>query len=106
MNAALVEINDRLVIALQLNAAEIDDCIQQRRQAAPLPQQRDGLREVHLVIELGETNHIAATPAAIAIEQVLVAIYQETGLVIGVQRAQPHPPATAEHAGRLPILRL
>jgi hypothetical protein len=74
MDTALLQIDDRLVIALQLNAVKINDRIQQRHQPARLPQQRQGLREVHVVIEFGEANHITAAAAAIAIEQALVGI--------------------------------
>jgi hypothetical protein len=38
VETALVQIDDRVVIALQLNAVEIDDGIQQGRQTAPLSQ--------------------------------------------------------------------
>ena len=64
------------------------------------------LRKLHLVLQFGETNHITATAAAIAVEQAFVGIYQEAGLAIGVQWTQSHPLATAECPGRLPIMRL
>jgi hypothetical protein len=63
---------------------------------APLAQQRHGLRELHLVIELGEANHVPAAATAVAVEQVFVGVHQEAWFVIFMQRAQPHPSATAE----------
>jgi hypothetical protein len=74
VDSALIQIDHRLVIAVELNAIEISDYVQQRHQAAPLPQQHHGLREVHLVIEFGETNHIATTAAAVTVEQAFIRI--------------------------------
>ncbi len=80
--------------------------MQQRLHTAPLAQQRQGLREPHLVIELGKANHVTAAATAVAIEEAFVVIDQEAWFVISMQRAQPHPPATAERPRRAPILRL
>jgi hypothetical protein len=49
-----------------------------------VPQQRHGLCEAYTVIQLGETNHIATATTAVAVEQVLAGIYQQTGPLIGV----------------------
>ena len=70
--------------------------MQQRLYTAPLAQQRHGLRELHLVIEFGEANHVTAAATAIAVEEILVGIHQEAWFVIAMQRAQPHPSTTAE----------
>src|SRR5260370_9210825 len=59
-----------------------------------------------MMIEFGETNHVAAAATAVAVKQTLAGVHQKTWLVIVVQRAQPHPPATAELPCRPPILRL
>src|SRR6266446_10214123 len=69
-------------------------------------QQRQSLRELHLVIEFGKANHVTAATTAIAIEQALAGIHQEAWFVIGVQRTQSHPSAAAEWPDRLPILSL
>jgi len=39
------------------------------------------------VVELSEADHIAATTAAVAEEEILVGVHQKAGLVVGVQRA-------------------
>ena len=80
--------------------------MQQRLGTAPLAQQRQGLRELHLVIEFGEANHVPAAATAVAVEKVFVGIHQEAWFVISMQRAQPHPSATAEWPRRVPIMRL
>src|SRR5215813_15288641 len=80
--------------------------LQQRLGAAPLAQQRQSLREFHLVVEFGEANHISTAAAAIAEEKVFVWVYQEAWFVVLVQRAQPHPAASAERPRGLPIMRL
>src|ERR1017187_1030151 len=80
--------------------------MQQRLGAAPLAQQRQGLRELHLVIDLGEANHVTAAATAVAVEKVFVGIHQEAWFVISMQRTQPHPSATAERPRRAPIMRL
>ena len=49
------------------------------------------LRELHLVIEFGKANHVAAAATAVAVEQVFVGVHQKARLVIGVQRTQSHP---------------
>jgi hypothetical protein len=64
------------------------------------------LRELYLVIELGEADHITAAATAVAVEKVFVGIYQEARLVVSMQRAQPHPSAATEWPRRLPIMRL
>src|SRR5260370_37933961 len=80
--------------------------MQQRLRTAPLPQQHQGLRELHLMIEFREANDVSAAAAAIAVEEVFVGIYQEAWFVVSMQRAQPHPSATAEGSRRVPIMRL
>jgi glycine cleavage system regulatory protein len=47
-------------------------------------------------MDLGKANDIAATAAAVTIEQALVGIHQEAGLVIGVKRTQSHPSTTTK----------
>jgi glycine cleavage system regulatory protein len=58
------------------------------------------------VIELSEADHITTAATAIAVEKVFVRVHQEAGIVVFMQRAQPHPSATAEAPRRLPIMRL
>src|ERR1035437_9212355 len=79
--------------------------MQQRLHTAPLAQPRQGLRELHLVIELREADHVTAAATAVAVEKVFVGIHQEAWLVVSMQGAQPHPPATAERPCRVPIMR-
>ena len=57
-----------------------------------------------ITIDLGKANHIAAAATAVAVEQVLAGIHQEAGLVIVVQRAQPHPSIAAESPKRPPMV--
>jgi hypothetical protein len=71
-----------------------------------LAQQRQSLRELHLVIEFDEANHISTAAAAIAEEKLFVGVHQEAWFAISMQRTQPHPSATAERPCRLPIMRL
>ena len=104
--SALVQIGNRLAVAVQLHAIETRGFVQQRWQAAPLTQQRQSLRELHLVIEFGKANHVAAAATAVAVEQALAGIHQEAGLVIVMQRTQPHQSAAAESPGRPPIMGL
>jgi hypothetical protein len=59
-----------------------------------------------LVIEFSEANHVSTTATAVAVKKVVVGIHQEAWLVVSMQRAQPHPSATAEWPRRVPILRL
>lgn len=67
-------------------------------------QQRHSLREFHLVIEFGETNHVAAATTAVAIEQVFVGVNEKAGLVVGVQRTQSQKAAEADGFRLLPIV--
>jgi hypothetical protein len=106
MDAALLQISQRLVIALPLQPVEILSGPKQRGDTAPLTQQRQGFSERHLVVKLNETNHVAAAAATVTIEQVLVGIYQETGLMIAVQRTHSQPAAITQGARRPPLLRL
>src|SRR5450432_2456007 len=80
--------------------------MQQRLGTAPLAQQYQGLRELHLVIEFREANHVSATAAAVAVEKIFVGVHQEAWFVISMQWAQPHPSARAEGPRRGPIMRL
>ena len=70
------------------------------------PDERQSLRELHLVIEFGKANHVTAATTAIAVEQALAGIHEEAWFVIGVQRTQSHQSATAEMSDRLPIMSL
>jgi hypothetical protein len=60
--------------------------------------------KLYLVVELGEADHIAATTAAVAEEEILVGVHQKAGLVVGVQRAQPQEATEANGPGLLPIV--
>src|ERR1039457_5250168 len=80
--------------------------MQQRLGTAPLAKQHQGLRKLHLVIELREANHVPAAATAVAVEKIFGGIHQEAWLAISMQRAQPHPSATAEWPCRVPIMRL
>jgi hypothetical protein len=62
------------------------------------------LWELHVVIDLGEADHITAAATAVAVEQVLLGIDQKAWLVIVVQRTEPHPSTAAESPGRPPIV--
>src|SRR5450756_1885784 len=73
---------------------------------AAMLQQCQGLRELHLVMEFREANQVPAAATAVAVEKVLVGIHPEAWLVVSMQRAQPHPSATAEWPRRVPIMRL
>jgi hypothetical protein len=64
------------------------------------------LSEIHLVIELGEANHVPTAATAVAAKKVSVGVDQEAWFVIFMQRAQPHPPAATEWPRRVPIMRL
>ena len=81
---------------VELSAIETYGFLQHRLHAAPLAQQHHGLRELHLVIEFREANHVTAAATAVAVEEVFVGVHQEAWLVIAMQRAQPHPSATAK----------
>ena len=80
--------------------------LQQGRQATPLAQSGHGLWKLELVIQLGETDHVASATTAIAVEQVAVRIEQKTRLVIGMQGTQAHEAAAADAPRGLLILRL
>lgn len=101
-----MQVSDCLPVARQLKAIEIGGFLQERPHPTPLAQQRQRLRELHLVVEFSESNHIPATTAAVAVKQVLVGIYQEAGVVIRMQRTQSHPSATAQGPSRLPMVGL
>jgi hypothetical protein len=49
-------------------------------------QQRQSFRKPDLMIEFDEANDVTAAAATIAIEQVLVWVYEQAGLVVGVER--------------------
>ena len=91
---------------MELNLVELDHVAQQRVCARPAAEERNRFTERHAVIHLGEANHIATAPAAIAIEQVLVRIEKETRFAISMQRAQPHESAASDAPRRFPILPL
>jgi hypothetical protein len=67
-----------------LHAIETCRFGQQRRQATPLVQQRQLLRELHLAIEFDKANHVTAPTTAVAVEQALAGIHQKAWFVIGV----------------------
>src|ERR1700694_1222048 len=93
-------------MTMELNLVELDHVAQQRVHARPAAQERDRLTEWHAVIQLGEADHIAATSAAIAVEQVFVRVEKETRFAIGMQRAQSHESAASDAPHQLPILTL
>jgi hypothetical protein len=93
-------------MTVQLKAIKLDGGVEQRRYTTPLSQQHQSLRKSHLVVQLDEANHVTATAAAIAVEQALVGIDQKAGLVVGVQRTQSQPAATAQCPRWPPLLRL
>src|SRR6266481_8475548 len=80
--------------------------VQQWRQATPVVEQRQRLRELYLVIEFDKANHVTAATTAVAVEQALAGVHQEAWFAIGVQRTQSHPSTAAEMSGRLPIMSL
>jgi hypothetical protein len=79
---------------------------QQIPASGPPPEQGHRFAEAHIVVQLDEADEIAATAAAIAIEQVLERVQLETGLVVEVQRAQSHQPPARNAARWLPTLSL
>ena len=91
---------------VELSAIETYGFLQHRPYAAPLAQQLHSLRELHLVVEFGEANHVTAAATAITVEEAFVVIHQEAWVVISMQRAQPHPSSAAERPRRAPILRM
>jgi hypothetical protein len=101
-----MQIADCLTVAVQLHAIETCSFVQQRWQAAPLVQQSQGLRELHLVVEFGETNDVTTAAAAVTIEQILVGVNEKAGLPVGVQRTQSQKAAEADRPGLLPIVSL
>ena len=56
------------------------------------------------MINLGKANHVSATSTAVAVEQAFARIDHEAGVMILMQRAQPHPPAAAELPHGPPIM--
>src|ERR1700730_9955909 len=82
--SALVQIGERLTMAVELNAIKTSGFVQQRPRTTPLAQQRHGLRELHLVIKFREANYITAAAPAIAVEKIVIGIHQEAWFVIGV----------------------
>ena len=68
-------------------------------------QNGQSLREFHLMIELNKTDDVAPTAAAVAIKQTLAGIQEKAGLVVGVERTQPHPSIPRQPAAGVPILR-
>src|ERR1019366_7869740 len=80
--------------------------MQQGLRTAPLAQPRHGLGELHMVIEFREADHVPAATTAVAVEEILVGIHQETRFVTPMKRTDPHPSAAAEGPRRGPIMRL
>ena len=91
---------------MQLDSIETCHLLQQRLGTSPLAQQRQGLRELHLVIEFRKANHVPAAATAVAVEEIFVGIHQEARFVILMQWTEPHPSATAKWPCRGPIMRL
>src|SRR6266852_8982383 len=60
----------------------------------------------HGEVEFDEANEIAATSAAIAVEEVLGRVHQKAGLLFRVQRAQSHEPPAGDAPDGFPVLRL
>jgi hypothetical protein len=89
---------------MELHLVEARHILQQRSTLAGAAEQRHRFAESHVVVEFDEANNIAAAAAAIAVEQVLDRIHQETGLVLEVQWAQPHEPPAGDAPGGFPIL--
>src|SRR5215472_1667882 len=79
---------------------------QQRPTSGGAPEQGHRFAEAHIVVQLDEADEIAATAAAIAVEQVLDRVHQEAGFVIEVQRAQSHQPPARNAPRWLPTLGL
>jgi hypothetical protein len=73
-------------VTVQLHAIETSGLVQQWGHTPPLAKQRQSLRELHLVKDLDESNHVTTTAAAVAVEQALTGIDQEARFVIAVQR--------------------
>src|ERR1035438_8514773 len=78
--------------------------MQQRRRAAPFPQERYGLGKLHLMIEFGEADDVAAATAAVAVEEILLRVHQQAGFVVRVQRTQSQEAAEADGPGLLPTM--
>jgi len=89
-----------------MHAIETCHFMQQRLGTAPLAQQYQSLRELHLVIELCKANHVSAAATAVAVEKVFVGVHQKAWFVVPVQRAQPHPSTTTEWPRGVPVMRL
>jgi hypothetical protein len=71
-----------------MHAVKVRGYLKERCGSTPLSEQPQCLWEPDLVIEFGETDHVAAAPAPVAIEQALAGIEKETGDVIGMERTQ------------------
>src|SRR5262245_9277107 len=95
-DSALLQIYNCLAVAVQLHGIECHRFLEQRREAVPLAEQRQGLRKAYLVIEFSKANHIAAAATTVAVEQAFGGIHHEAWLTIAVQRAHPHPTAATE----------
>jgi len=71
-----------------MHAVKVCDYLEERCGSTPLSEQPQCLWEPHLVVELGKTDHVAAAPAPIAIEQALTGVEEKTRVVIGMERTQ------------------
>ena len=89
---------------MQLYPIEVRDFFQQRSACERSAKKGHRLAESHSVIEFDKANHIAAAATAIAIEQILGGIDQETRLAIVVQRAESQKSSAGHPADRLPML--
>ena len=85
---------------------EASGFVQQTRHATPLAQQSQSLRELHLVIEFGKANHIAAAAAAVTVEKILTGDPPESLACDPCRGHNPiHRPRLSRPAG-LPIMGL
>jgi hypothetical protein len=90
----------------QLHPVEAGDLLKQRSNSTPFAQHCHGFGKPHLVIQLGESNHVAAARAAITVKQVPARVGQKAWAVIGVQGTQPHESTAADAPGWTPAVRL
>ena len=73
--------------AVEVRKAGVSGFVEQRSHATPLAQQTQSLRELHVAIDLGEANHIAAAATAVTVEEILTGVHYEARLAILVKRA-------------------
>jgi hypothetical protein len=93
----------RLRVTMKLYLVETHHIFQQGF-AIGRAQQCHRVAESHGKVEFDEANEIAATSAAIAVEEIFGGVHQKAGLLFGVQRAQSHEPPAGDAPGGFPIL--